>query len=208
MIEALYAAAFAIMPATLPPEIPRAVVAYRSVLLREIRARHGVAAPNALFFGQVHQESSWRSAVVSRAGAEGLAQFMPSTAEWIQRTYPADLRELCPERTGCPADARWALRAMILYDRALYRESSFRPERERWASVLAAYNGGGRWLAREAAQASQRGLDATRWFDNVERVCIRAAWACQENRAYPRVIMTRWMPLYSRWLGALAGATL
>lgn len=192
-----------------PPEIPRTAVAYRNALIRETRFFHGLAAPNALFFAQVHQESRWRADAVSHAGAQGLTQFIPSTAAWIQRAYPHDFRELCNVSRGCPFDPRWALRAMLLYDRALYTESRFLPARDRWAGVLVAYNGGSGHLTRETARCAQQPTcEPQHWFGHVERFCIRAAWACAESRAYPRAVIDRWMPLYTAWLGPVAGVAL
>lgn len=43
------------------------------------------------------------------------------------------------------------------------------------------------------------GCDSTRWFGNVENICLRASWACRENREYPKRILYRHAPLYQAW---------
>ncbi|GAB4267203.1 MAG: lytic transglycosylase domain-containing protein [Pararhodobacter sp.] len=57
---------------------------YRGEYLPVARAaarRHGV--PEDLFLRLVHQESRWNPSAVSRAGARGLAQLMPETAQLL-----------------------------------------------------------------------------------------------------------------------------
>lgn len=50
-------------------------------LARAAAQRHGV--PEELFLRLVHQESRWNAGAVSPAGARGLAQLMPGTAELL-----------------------------------------------------------------------------------------------------------------------------
>lgn len=213
-MDLLRAAVFAValLPMADPPlpaDVPRPAALYRAVLLREVRAFLGLTGPAALIFAQVHQESSWRADVVSRAGAQGAAQFMPGTAAWIQALYPAELRQLCSDRTGCPTDLRWALRAMVLFDRRLHDEFTAVDERHRWAFALSGYNGGAGWVHREKARCDREpACDAEQWWGHVEVICLRAGWACRENRAYPRRIMHDLVPRYRVWLGPVAGALL
>jgi N-acetylmuramoyl-L-alanine amidase len=47
----------------------------------EEAARYGVPAPFAL--AVAWQESGWQQGVVSRAGAVGVMQLMPATADWV-----------------------------------------------------------------------------------------------------------------------------
>jgi len=180
--------------------IPRQAGAYRSYLVRTVRFYWTMAEPPETFFGQVHQESSFKVDAQS-AFALGIAQFTPATAQWMQALYPADLKELCGSAQGCPADPKWALRAMVLYDRQLWGAMAFAPDhRERWAFTLAGYNGGAGWIPRERKAAAERALPTDVWFTGVESACLRAAEACQENRGYPRVILNRWAPGYRAWL--------
>lgn len=182
-----------------PPGVPPAAMQYRRQLIREIQFYWGLAAPKAVFFAQCHQESRWKPTAQSKY-ASGLAQFTPDTAAWIQGLYPLDLT--CGTSQGCPLDAGWAIRAMVLYDKRLYDGQAKSAGDERWAFTLLAYNGGLGWVNREQKAASERGLDATRYFDQVERVCVRAEWACEESRGYPKVILFKWRPLYVSWVGA------
>ncbi|MDW9328117.1 transglycosylase SLT domain-containing protein, partial [Escherichia coli] len=63
---------------------------------------------------QLHQESGWRPDAVSPAGAQGLAQFMPATADWISQLMPGlNSRE--------PFNPAWAIRALVSYDRWLWQ---------------------------------------------------------------------------------------
>ena len=88
----------------LASDIPRAAERHRAELIRVSRAVWGLEAPVAVFAAQVHTESWWRNGTVSSAGAQGLAQFLPSTAEWLPRAVPELEREAgrpapCPRIT-------------------------------------------------------------------------------------------------------------
>ena len=80
----------------LASDIPRAAERHRAELIRVSRAVWGLEAPVAVFAAQVHTESWWRNGTVSSAGAQGLAQFLPSTAEWLPRAVPELEREAGP----------------------------------------------------------------------------------------------------------------
>lgn len=136
-----------------PREIPREVLKYRNVLIREIRYTWGDAEPTETFFGQVHAESRWVATARSPVGAAGLTQFMPATAEWIQGLYAKDLKDICGAQSGCPYDPRWALRALVLYDKRLYDGYGWAASKiDRQALMLAAYNGGAGHIAREKSR--------------------------------------------------------
>lgn len=183
----------------LPSQIPLNVLKYRNALIREIRYTWGLNQDQSVFFAQVHQESTWKADAQS-VYAAGLTQFTPDTAEWIQGLYPADLTEFCPNRAGCPLDAGWALRAMVLYDKRLWDGFPHSIDDHRWAFALASYNGGLGWIQRERTEARKRKIDPEFWFGAVEAVCLRAQWACTENRQYPRRILFVWRPVYEGWL--------
>jgi LysM repeat protein len=55
----------------------------RRIIVREAD-RHGV--PRALALAVAWQESGWQQNVVSHAGAMGVMQLMPATAEWVGQT--------------------------------------------------------------------------------------------------------------------------
>lgn len=90
------------------------------------------------FAAQLHQESGWRPDAISPAGAQGLAQFMPATADWISQLIPMlSSRE--------PFNPAWAIRALVSYDRWLWQRVSAASDCERMAMTLSGYNGGLGW---------------------------------------------------------------
>ena len=58
-------------------------VSIRRMIVREAD-HHGV--PRKLALAVAWQESGWQQGVVSRAGAVGVMQLMPATAEWVGQT--------------------------------------------------------------------------------------------------------------------------
>jgi soluble lytic murein transglycosylase-like protein len=178
-------------------QIPAQANIYRAQLTREARAAWGLEAPVALFAAQVHQESGWREDARSPVGALGLAQFMPGTAAWIARLYPADLGD------AAPLDARWALRALVTYDLWLWeRLTEFRDDGlHRWGATLSAYNGGLGNVRKDRQLTALRGGPScdpavSRWFCCVEHHSNRSAAAFRENREYPRRILFLLWPRY------------
>lgn len=175
---------------TFAQEPPRAALKYRADLTRSARLAFGLDAPVAVMAAQVHQESRWQPDAHSPY-AHGLAQFTPATADWIGGLDQA----LRSADTGNPI---WALRALARYDRWLHdRVPDTGNACDRWWAVLRGYNGGlGHWRneARLAApEVDRRAIDAQ---------CGRASRHvahCPENLGYPRLILTRWQPLYSTW---------
>lgn len=188
-------ALLAAVPGSIPAHaaettIPRAALQYRNQLIREARAVWGMDAPVAVFAAQVHTESRWDAAAVSPAGAQGLAQFMPSTAKWLPGVAP---------ETGTPApfNPAWSLRACVTYDKWLHER--LRPIRaaslavcERMAFILSAYNGGIGWVGKDRALAARTGRNPDRWFGHVEDVNAgRKTSAIKENRRYVALIFQR-----------------
>lgn len=171
--------------------IPAAAEQHRRTLVRAAHAEWGLGAPVATFAAQVHQESAWRVNARSGVGAEGLAQFMPATADWMAEIYPRSLGPAQPYNPG------WALRALVAFDRWLYERNQAATECDRFAFVLAGYNGGQGWVNRDRRLASAKGADPLAWFDSVERHNAgRSAANFRENRHYPRAILLRWEPMY------------
>ena len=153
----------------LASDIPRAAERHRAELIRVSRAVWGLEAPVAVFAAQVHTESWWRNGTVSPAGAQGLAQFLPSTAEWLPRAVPELERE-----AGRPApfNPGWALRALVSYDKWLWDRLGGADACQRMAFALSAYNGGIGWVGQvEKANAG------------------RSASSFRENRRYVRLIL-------------------
>lgn len=174
-------------------QVPQAAQQYRPLLTRTAHAVWGLDAPVAALAAQVHQESGWRPDAVSRAGARGMAQFMPSTATWWCERNGMDAAECQPHN---PA---WALRALVGYDKYLFDRTPVRyGERDRMWVALRAYNGGlGHWQQ----EAARTGLaEPTRL--QVDAACgkaRRAAVHCKENLGYPHRILNILQPRYLQW---------
>lgn len=173
----------------LPAEIPTRAAQYRALLTREARITFGLNAPVATLAAQIHQESAWRADAVSRAGAQGLAQFMPGTARWLPAVSP---------RTGTPLpfSPSWSIRAMAEYDRWLLDRIFAATPCDRWAMALSAYNGGLGWLRRDRALAASYGLNPNNWAQVRLVNSGRSAANFKENRGYPDRILNRWTPVY------------
>lgn len=172
-------------------ELPAAAQRYHRDLIRIAHAEWGLDAPVATFAAQIHQESRWNPHARSPVGAEGLAQFMPATSDWFADLYPSSLGDKQPFNPG------WAIRAMVLYDAWLFKRIHAARPCDKWAMVLAAYNGGLGWVLRDKQLASAKGADPLAWFDHVERFNAgRSAAAFHENRHYPRLILLKWEPVY------------
>jgi soluble lytic murein transglycosylase-like protein len=179
----------------LPPDAEK----WRRELTRSARLEWGMDAPVATFGAQIQQESSWRADATSPVGAQGIAQFMPSTATWLSGVKsslgPAD-----------PLNPVWALRALVAYDKTLWEGVRAMDKCHRAAKTLSGYNGGSGWVQRDEALATKKGLDAGLWWGNVEIVNAgrsEAAW--EENRHYPKRILYDLEPKYlaAGWEGGL-----
>lgn len=180
-------------------QIPREANYYKRDLTRIIQSEWGMGGSAARAAAQIHQESGWRTevgdgTVTSWAGAQGFAQFMPKTAEWIVEVYP-DLGE------AAPYSPRWAFRAMAKYDAWLFSRAQGHTHCDKWWWTLRAYNGGEGHLRREAANSADA-LDR----HEVAKACgtaRRSKTHCPENTGYPERILLRWEPLYLRngWVG-------
>lgn len=176
--------------AALADRIPDRAQQYRRDLVRYAQVYWGLDAPVSRFAAQIHQESAWRPDV-SSAYADGLSQFTPSTATWIAEIYPEALSP------AAPFSPKWAIQALVLYDRHLYRAiDGAATDCDHWAFVLSSYNGGRGWLNRDRRVTREAGDDPDRWWCHVARHSNRADWATRENRSYVRKILLRWEPLY------------
>jgi LysM repeat protein len=140
-------------PATAPgPDASRE--AMRQLIVEE-SARFGVPAPLAL--AVAWQESGWRQDVVSRAGAIGVMQLLPATAEWVAMTMLGEPVE--------PYDARSNVRAGVRL-LAHYLER-YGGQRE---LVLAAYYQG-------QTAADRAGVYASSWPYVNSIIALEAAFA-------------------------------
>ena len=137
--------------------IPRQAAQYKATVIREVRYYWGLGESPATFMSQIHQESTFREDAKSAVGATGLAQVMPMTAQWLQQIYPKDLKELCDSKSGCPLNAHWAIRTLVIYDKKLFDRLTWAETKDdRWAATLSAYNGGESWVTRERRACSSQ----------------------------------------------------
>lgn len=175
---------------------PRDALRYQRDLTRAAHTVWGLDAPVATFAAQIHQESGWRADARSAVGAQGIAQFMPSTSTWISGAYP-----LGPPQPNNPA---WAMRAMVTYNRHLWDRVQAAEGCSRAAMMLSAYNGGLAWIYKDQKLAREQGIAPLIWFGQLEKINAgRSPANFRENRDYPRQILLKWQPLYARWGGSI-----
>lgn len=189
----LYALFIVLVALVISPVFATTSATYKRILTQESHANWGLNAPIAAFAAQVHQESNWNVKAISPVGAQGLTQFMPSTAKWIAERYPS-------LAINQPFNPNWALRALVVYNKYHYDKIVAKTECDRIAFTLSAYNGGLGWVLRDKKKAQAQGLDPLLYWNNVEQVNAgrsRANFA--ENRGYPKRIIYYWQPRYITW---------
>jgi membrane-bound lytic murein transglycosylase F len=112
-----------------------------------------------LLVAQMYQESRFDPKASSFAGAKGLMQVMPRTAESL------GIKDLEQPETGILAGVKYL-------DWVRHRFSASLPVGERIWFSLAAYNAGVGHVQDARRLARQKGLDPDRWFDNTERTML------------------------------------
>jgi hypothetical protein len=155
-------------------------IKYRAQVIRDARYLVGTDAPAGDFLGQIEVESRCDEGVTAFDGGMGLGQFMPETAEWIQKKEKA-LQNISMK--PAPFDPGWSIRALILYDQWLYQHVSCRD----WHYAFRSYNGGIGRMNKEIRKAG------TCQFAQVEAACSRQIIKtksgvldmCKVNRDYP-----------------------
>lgn len=175
-------------------QIPQRAYQYRKTLRAEIQRVWGLHLPEDVFAvsaGTIHQESAWNPNAQSPF-AKGLTQFTDGTF--------ADVRRIDPTIDADVFNPTAAMRAMVVYHKQLWSTFGSLPEANlnRWAFVLASYNGGAGWV-RKDQKLCLAPCDSKLWFGNVELRSGRAVWAYKENRGYPRKILLQWVPIYRRF---------
>lgn len=177
--------------------IPDASAMYRRWVEQAVAEEWGVDGSPARLAAQLHQESSWDPHARSPAGAEGLAQFMPSTGRWIAQQFPRRLGDFDPW------NPQQAALAAAVYDAWLATRNPGANACSTWAFALSAYNGGERNLRNEQAMAASARRDRRRWFGQVADMRARSTGAWRENRAYVKRILVELEPAYidAGWSG-------
>ena len=194
-------AAAILLAATATAQVPERCRVYQRQITTEAHTVFGLSAPVATLAAQIHQESGCRATAISPVGAQGLAQFMPSTAKDMARLYPTQLGP------ADPTNPQWAIKAQARYMRDLTRAAPGRTECDTWAFGLAAYNGGLGWVRRDQAACRAQvqpmadhcaPCDADSWFGNVELTPDprRSPANIRENRGYPKRILLDLSPRY------------
>ncbi len=169
-------------------QIPPAAHQYRQAIARETAFRFGVAGPVPVIAAQIMQESKFNPLARSQVGAQGLMQFMPTTATWAgQAGVDGPVQPLNPQ---------WSIRAGVWYDRWIYdRVKTAATECDRWAFVLSSYNGGlGYVYKRQKLSPAPASWDATGQINPGIHPANQ-----RENQSYPQQILGRWQPLFKTW---------
>jgi hypothetical protein len=166
--------------------VPDQARGFQREFTRIARSEWGLAAPVSSLAAQIHQESGWNCGAVSRVGAQGCAQFMPTTAKWIGDVD----RRL---RDGDVYSAAWAFRAQSVYMKRLAGQVVAIDACERMAFALSAYNGGLGYVYRRQKGAREPG----RCFGATCEINPGILPANQkENAHYPRRILLELEPRY------------
>ena len=173
---------------------------YRTIIARSAYKTFGPDAPVADLTAQAHQESGCKPDAKSKAGAQGLTQFMPATAADMAARHP----DVCaPAQPFSPV---WSIRCRDRYMREqLQRFADAATESDQWAFALSAYNGGAGWVNRDKLVCTKAPpftcpiCDPLRWWDNVELSpdLRRSPANIRENRGYPKRIMCVIAPRYA-----------
>jgi len=137
-------------------------------------------APAHDFMGQIEVESNCTASATGITGDIGLGQFTPGTARWLQGKERS-LQNIAIKAQ--PQNPRWAIRALILYDKYLYGNVSCKD----WHYAFRAYNGGMQTIDNEIKRAGS--CD----YKTVEAKCRRKVLKtatgnldfCKVNIGYP-----------------------
>lgn len=126
-----------------------------------------------LIVAQMYQESRFNPKAISDAGAEGLMQMLPATAEQI------GINELDNPDKSIYGGIRY-----LDYLRSRF-EDDLHLEDRTWFT-LAAYNAGYNRVKRARELAEQMDLDKDRWFENVEIAMLMLARPYEKDGEYVR----------------------
>jgi soluble lytic murein transglycosylase-like protein len=167
-------------------QVPDSATVYRRVIESAAAEVWGEQASPSRLAAQIDKESRFNPRARSNVGAEGLAQFMPSTTRWIAKEFPDRLG------TYDPWDAEQAVLAAAIYDEYLRDRNPGATACDNWSFALSAYNGGETALHREQRLA----VTAQHWFGDVSEQRSRSAAAWRQNRDYVDRILRVLEPSY------------
>lgn len=162
--------------------VPERCVPYTRDFIRAANVYWDLGAPIPIVAAQMYQESKCNPNARSPTGAIGLAQFLRSTANWMHNIAP----EL---GIANPANPKWAIQAMWVYNRYHYKKVGGSDECNKVASMLAAYNGGLGSLYKANKHCGTRN-----WWSASDRCAISS-----EMRNYPKIIIYSYQELFTDW---------
>jgi hypothetical protein len=193
-MKALWLLVLLLFATTATAQIPSAANQYKRELTRVVQQEFGLQGNVAAHAAQIHQESAWKTEAKSWVGAEGLAQFMPSTAKWIVEVYP-DLGAVAPY------SPTWAFRAMARYNKWLNNRVKGHTDCDKWWFTLRSYNGGLGHINAESKNATD--ANDRHAVDAACGTARRSVKHCPENLGYPDRIINLLEPRYLRaeWAG-------
>jgi len=170
------------------PAQPAASGAFRGIVVRESQFRFGIPAPVPVIAAQIHQESGWNPTAKSPVGAQGLMQFMPSTAAWATTAGGFG--------TVDPLNPAWSIRAGVWYDRWLYeRVKTYDSDCDRWHFTLSAYNGGLGYVYKRQRLSDDPGKYSLTGYVNPGITPTNQ----HENETYAPRILLRHQSIYQLW---------
>ena len=129
---------------------------------------------------QAMAESELNAGAVSRVGARGLMQLMPSTFRGIQSQRP-EFHSI--------DDPEWNIAAGVMHDRYLWKLwTPDVPEENRWDFMFASYNAGQGTISRAMAIAKAKKLEHNNWPVIEELAPGVPRWRYRETLGYVRQI--------------------
>lgn len=171
-----------------PSVVPKKAVPFLSVLTEEAN-RIWPEANKCIFAGQIQAESAWKETAKriepSGSTSYGLMQVLDSTFLEMRRKHKT-LADVEPVQM---LQARYSIRAGIIYDKFLYTQMKCRDSEEmRWHYLLRAFNGGTLNLNREITRAGT--CDPEKVAQECRRRVIKLKNGtldlCKVNISYPR----------------------
>jgi soluble lytic murein transglycosylase-like protein len=162
---------------------------HRRYLVRQVHFIWGIDQPVDVFAAQIHAESRWQHLAESPY-ARGLGQQTPNTEEWLN-----ELDSELALMGGGALDPKWSMRALVFYDRWLWKRVKGDGELNKWGFILHGYNAGFGWTRKEA-RASPEPLD---YWCSVRNTCLRSQANCNQTRNYTQNIMFKYRDYYRDW---------